>query len=215
MAAAPAELERRYEIVGRSSSTFTRLLRIFAGELGVSYSFRIVRDLTSANAADYADNPALKLPALIEPDGTWFGALNACRALAARANSPLTVIWPEAMTTPLLGNAQELVSQAMSTEIALIMGKLGGVEASTAYVRKLRVSLESSLSWLEANLADVLKSLPLERSLSHFEVALFCLVDHLEFREVLRLEPYPRLVEFRERFAARPSARSTLYRFDS
>jgi len=215
MAAAIAERASRCEIVGRSSSTFTRLLRIFASELGVSYSFRIARDLASLKTIDYADNPALKLPALVRPDGTWFGALNACRALWASTSAPLHVVWPDAMTTLLLGNAQELVSQAMTTEIALIMAKLGGVDQSTAYVGKLRTSFEASLRWLDANLAAVSTSLPAERSLSYFEVALFCLVDHLEFREVTSIQPYSRLSEFRDQFAARPSASSTRYRFDS
>ncbi|MGC4087143.1 MAG: hypothetical protein QM756_04410 [Polyangiaceae bacterium] len=49
-------------LVGRSSSHFTRLTRVFAAEFGVRYRFQIVPDLLSTEPADYADNPALKLP---------------------------------------------------------------------------------------------------------------------------------------------------------
>jgi hypothetical protein len=41
-------------IVGRSSSHFTRVARIFAAELAIDYSFSIVRDLTSSDAKIYA-----------------------------------------------------------------------------------------------------------------------------------------------------------------
>jgi hypothetical protein len=49
-------------LVGRSSSHFTRLTRIFAIELEVPHGFRPVFDLTSLATAEYADNPALKIP---------------------------------------------------------------------------------------------------------------------------------------------------------
>ena len=71
-------------LVGRSSSHFTRIARIFAHELEVAYEFQPVLDLTSVNRADYADNPTLRVPILRTEAGTWFGALNICRALARR-----------------------------------------------------------------------------------------------------------------------------------
>ena len=46
------------------------------------------------------------------------------------------------------------------------------------------------------------------------ETTLFCLVTHLEFRQVLATAPYRALTEFSERFGERPSARATTYRFD-
>ena len=54
-------------IVGRSSSHFTRLVRLFALELGVAYEFAPVYDLSSLDARDYAGNPALKLPSAGTP----------------------------------------------------------------------------------------------------------------------------------------------------
>jgi hypothetical protein len=44
---------------------------------------------------------------------------------------------------------------------------------------------------------------------------LFCLVRHLDFREILLTAPYPELNRFCERFEARSSARDTAYRFDT
>ena len=43
-------------IIGRSSSHFTRVTRIFAAELGVPYTLQVVPDLLSCDAADYGGN---------------------------------------------------------------------------------------------------------------------------------------------------------------
>jgi hypothetical protein len=45
-------------LVGRSSSHFTRVARIFALDLGVPHVFRPVLDMTSTDPATYADNCA-------------------------------------------------------------------------------------------------------------------------------------------------------------
>src|SRR3712207_3283249 len=93
----PAALEElaRPVIIGRSSSHFTRVTRIFAAEMHVDYSFRVVRDLMSSNPEDYGGNPALKIPSLQTPRGVWFGSLNVCRELWRQANPRPRVVWPE------------------------------------------------------------------------------------------------------------------------
>jgi glutathione S-transferase len=212
----------RPTLIGRSSSSFTRVTRIFAGELGVAYDFEIVRDLLSLQAADYGGNPALKLPSLRTSRGVWFGALNVCRELERMAARPLRTVWPEAHEHPLLANAQELALHAMATAVTLIMQKVGGA-AESPHSAKLNRSLLGSLAWLEENVGAALALLPAARELSYLEVTLFCLVSHLEFREVLGPkgaphagEPdYPALRRFSEGFAARPSAVATPYRFDA
>ncbi len=52
------------QIVGRRSSHFTRLTRIFAEELGLSYDVVPIYDMTPQDPSIYANNPALKLPIL-------------------------------------------------------------------------------------------------------------------------------------------------------
>ena len=71
------------ELVGRSSSHYTRVAQVFAHELGVPYRLVPVFDLTQLEADCYGDNPALKIPMLREsPDsGALFGAQNVCRRL--------------------------------------------------------------------------------------------------------------------------------------
>jgi glutathione S-transferase len=201
-------------LFGRSSSHFTRIARIFAAECEVEVDFHPIRDLMSADAGDYGGNPALKMPTLEDDEGSWFGSLGICRELARHSELNLDIVWPDDLATAQASNAQEMVLTAMSTEVGLVMGKSTGVPADNAHQAKLRASLLGALQWLEDNAAAAIASLPHERDLSYLEVSLFCLVEHLPFREVLSVEPFPALRAFAERFAARSSARETAYRFD-
>lgn len=210
-----AELETGHLVlVGRSSSHFTRVARIFAAELGVPCELSVVRDLTSADPAAYGGNPALKIPSLRTARGVWFGAANVCRELwRCSEGRPSTIVWPEQLELALLANAQELTLHAMSAEVALIMDKLsgGGARANP----KPEQSLLHVLAWLERHVAEVLAALPASRSLSFLEVTLYCLVTHLEFRDIVPLAPYPELCRFRDGFGRSASAESTRYCFDS
>lgn len=214
MAAAPADNSLPV-IFGRSSSHFTRVVRIFAAEMGVVHSFQVVRNLMSSDAQDYGGNPALKMPTLQTPRGLWFGALNISRELTRLSGLGRRVVWPEDLTQAIAASAQELVLGAMATEVALIMGKAVGSGAGGPHEAKMRTSLLSTLVWLEDNAAAALATLPPERDLSTLEVTLFCLVTHLGFRAVLPTDGYVQLNEFVERFAQRASAAATAYHFDS
>jgi hypothetical protein len=202
-------------IIGRSSSHFTRATRIFAAEMRVNYSFQVVRDLLSCDPGDYGENPALRLPTLHTPRGAWFGALNICRELSRQSSCRPRTVWPEDLHEPLLANAQELVVQAMTTEVTLIMAGLSGSGEENPHQVKMRKSLVNTMWWLENNARHVLDALPPERDLSYLEVTLFCLVTHLEFRDVLPISSYAGLNKFCQHFAERESTDETIYRFDT
>lgn len=202
-------------LFGRSSSHFTRVARVFAAEHGVAYDFVTLKDLTSLDPADYGGNPALKLPTLRTPRGTWFGSLNVCRELARLGDTRLHVVWPEDLTDPLAASAQELTVHGMATGVALIMGKpAAGTEPSKASV-KAQLSLTNTLAWLESNVDAALGLLPAERDLSFLEVSLFCMMRHLAFREVLPVEGYARLQAFCSRYEGRPAIIATTFQFDA
>ncbi|WP_437686943.1 glutathione S-transferase N-terminal domain-containing protein [Sorangium sp. So ce176] len=202
-------------LIGRSSSHFTRVARIFAAELGVAYAFQVVPDLRSVDAADYTGNPALRLPILRTGATTWFGALNICRELARRAPAQRRLVWPEHLTDALTANAQELAVQAMATEVALIMSQLAGTPKDDAQLAKPQKSLLNMLTWLDDNIHAAREALPQDRDLSYLEVCTFCLVTHLEFRSVLPTSGYRALTAFCDDFAQRASAQATAYRFDA
>ncbi|MBU8894009.1 glutathione S-transferase domain-containing protein [Corallococcus sp. H22C18031201] len=201
-------------LMGRSSSHFTRIVRVFAAETRTAHTLHVVRDLMSSDVKDYGGNPALRIPTWKTEQGSWFGALNICRELCRRASNPPRVVWPEDLTEPLPANAQELILQAMSTEVSLVMAKAGGASEGGAHPAKQRQSLLNMLAWLEENTPAALAALPRERDLSFLEVSLYCLVMHLEFRGVLSMAPYAALNAFCQRFGTRASIAETAFQFD-
>jgi len=200
-------------IAGRSSSHFTRVVRIFAHELGVEYAFQPVMDLLSQNSDDYLGNPALRLPVLESRGEAWYGALNICRELARRASPPRAIVWPD-LPDREVANAQELVLQGMSTEVSIVMHKLASPDQTDRYEDKNRRSLQNSLAWLEAKFPSVRARLPADRTISFLEVSAYCFLTHLEFRRLIDTTGYAQLSAFVREFDARPSARDTTYRFD-
>ncbi len=202
------------QIIGRSSSLFTRVPLIFARELGVTIELVPIPDMTEIDPVIYGGNPALKLPTLRRDGSVVFGAENICRALADHAGDRVRIVWPEQLRGDLPRNAQELVWHAMAAQVQLVFGTMiGKLPADNIYFTKGRRGFEGALRWLDTHVADALGALP-SRDLSLLEVSLFCLVEHLGFRATLPLEPYPALVAFARDFAARPSAQATTYRFD-
>jgi glutathione S-transferase len=203
------------QIVGRSSSLFTRMPLIFAEELAVPYELVPIHDMTALGPEVYAGNPALKLPILRVDGAVLFGALNICRAIDERAERPARVVWPEEQRSTLSRNAQELVWHGMAAQVQLVFGEIvGRLPADNVYFSKARAGLEGALQWLDAHVTDVISELPAPRRLSVFEVSLACLVDHLVFRETVSVEPYRSLVRFTREYSERPSVRRTAYRFD-
>jgi glutathione S-transferase len=204
------------QIVGRNSSHFTRLPRIFAHELGVPLELIPIYDMRALGPEVYAGNPALKLPILRTENSVVFGALNICRVIAERATRPARIVWPEDLRDDLSRNAQEMVWHAMTAQVQIIMGTgIGKLPADNVFFVKTRTGLEGALSWLDTHLAAALAALPAPRDVSVFEVSLFCLVEHLSFRITVPVEPYPALARFAAELAtAKASARETAYRLD-
>jgi glutathione S-transferase len=199
-------------IVGRSSSHFTRVVRILAAECSVPYEFQVVPDLLAVDADAYGGNPGLRLPNVVMPDGPTFGSLGGCRLVFSLSASPPRMVWPEETRQPLASNALELTLQAMSTEVSLIMVSSTTGDDS-AYANKLRAALQGMLTWLDSNLDAALDALP-DRDISYLELSLYCLADHVDFRGVASLASYSQLLAFRDRFAERASAAATPYAFD-
>jgi glutathione S-transferase len=209
-----ADRDARPRLVGRSSSHFTRLARLFAEELEVACGFAPVHDLASRDPADYAGNPALKLPVLVLPEGSVFGAENICRTLASLTPGPRRVVWTEQLPDLRARNAQELVWHGMGAQVQLVFGmQVARLPGENVYFAKAADGFRNALAWLDANLEAVLHGLP-PRDLSLLEASLFCLVEHLVFRDTLPVAPYRHLVAFADVFRERPAAQHTAYAFD-
>jgi glutathione S-transferase len=166
--------------------------------------------MTTLDRAAYGDNPALKIPVLIDAQGPLFGTENICRALMHRARVTDVVLRGD-VATRVVANAEELSLHALSAGVTLITS----AAAQQPPPPKVRPSLDNALAFLEAHIDEVLAALPASRRLSFCETSLFCLLTHLPFRNVMEVTPYPRLQAFCTTFAHRPSAASTTYRYDT
>lgn len=201
-------------IVGRPSSLFTRVPLLFAHALGVPLEFDTIPDMTRTEPAAYADNPALKLPILRSGNETVFGAYNICRVIARQAGAQGEVAWPEAVPGIAAANAHELVAHCMSAQVQVVMGvQVSGLPAENVYFTKALAGMRGALQWLDAHLDEVLAQLPADRRLSWFETCLFCLLEHLTFRQTLEWQQMPNLVAFARGYAQRPEAVATAYRY--
>lgn len=205
-------------LVGRSSSHFTRVARMFAHELGVPLELLVVHDLMSHDATTFHGNPALKIPTLLVGASVVFGTDNICRKLvehAGRTGDPRIVL-SEHVTDDVARNAQELIWQAMALQVQVRVGiELAKLPADNQFFTKATASLSGALVWLDQHVEDVIEHLPRPRAVSVLEVTLFCLLEHLAFRPTVPLGPFPTLRAFAAAFAARESAGSTTFHFDS
>lgn len=204
----------KFELCGRRSSHWTRVARMFAHEAGVEVKYTPILDMAALNAAAYRGNPALRLPVLRMNGEVLVGTQNICRVFVAAGNVPLRVVWPEVAPGVLLANAHELVLQAMATQVTIVFARyLAKIPDDNLLLRKSQESLEGSLRWLDVRIPDIITQLP-ARDLSFLEVSLFCLLDHLGFRQTSTLTDYPALQRFRAIFGERGSARVTPFGFD-
>jgi len=205
-----------WRIIGRSSSHYTRLVRLFAEEVERPYRLQVVADLGSLSPDDYGGNPALKLPVLVTDASAVFGAENICRALARGGAETFRIVWPEDVTAPCARNAQELVWHGMQAQVQIAFGtQIASLSPDSLYFRKAAAGVSHSLRWLDDNLPAVLSALPASRDLSLFEATLFCLFEHVRFRGTVAAASCPALSTFAQAFAERPSALKTPYGFDN
>lgn len=207
----------KVRLTGRRASHFTRVAAMFAHELNIPFELEVVHDLMSVHTAAFGGNPTLKLPTLHIGTTTVFGTENICRTLiehACRAGDPRIVL-PEHTSDAVVRCAQELVWAGMLAQVQLRVGvAVAKLPADNVFFVKAAAGLTGALTWLEERLDDVLQRLPAQRELSLFEVALFCLIEHIAFCPTVPLEPFPQLRRFAEKFGERSSAQQTPFRFD-
>lgn len=204
-----------WQLIGRRSSLYTRVARVFSLELAVPLELVQVNDLTSLDPVHYGGHPALKLPTLCVGDEHVFGTEQICRRIASAARRARRVAWPEDLQGSLCANAQELVWHAMSAQVQwIMMAQLGHLPPDNPSLAKARAGFEGALRWLDGRLGDILQALPAGRDLSLFEVTLHCLVEHLSFRKTTDLEDFQALNAFSAHWAQRDSSLATQYRFE-
>jgi glutathione S-transferase len=202
-----------WTLIGRSSSHYTRVVRIAAEEIGTIYRLEPIHDFTTESPAVFGGNPALKMPVLRRDKLVVYGTLNICRTLANERGAHDLFFWPEMARSVALMNAHELLAHAMAAEVDIVMHEYVARRPADAVSRKRRKSLLNCLRWLDQNLEELRTELP-PNQLSIFEISLYCLVTHLPFRNPTDLSGAPTLVQFERSFGERRSTQATPYQFD-
>lgn len=200
-------------LIGRQSSHYTRMVRIVAAELGVPLTLAPVLNLLSDDPAQFGGNPALKLPVLRHGDDHVYGALAICRYLETLVSGAPPIVWPEQRREPLLLNAHELLAHLMAVQVEVVFHEIVEKRPPDAASRKRRQSLLNCLDWFERHLDALLAATP-PGAIDILQVGLFCLLEHLPFRNPIDLAHCPRLTAFATSFGQRDAARATPYRFD-
>lgn len=195
-------------LFGRQDSHYTRLVRILAAELGVELPMQPVHGLMRLEPANFGGHPALRLPVLQVGGDSIYGSLNICRVIARAAGREGDVSWPQDSFDPLLLNAHELVANGMAVHLELVMHEVVDGRPPDITSTKRHAGLVGSLRWLDERLAAIRAALPPGR-VSVFEVSLFCLLEHLPFRNGIEVADFAALADFVREFGARPSARAT------
>ena len=202
-------------IIGRQSSHYTRQVRMLAHELGVDYDLAPIHDLLGEDPQAYGGNPALKLPSLRIGDTVVWGSANAMRALARLVpGGEARVAWPEQATSPLAMNAHEVLAHAMATQVDVVFHEVVAKRPPDAVSAKRRTSLVNCLAWLDAHLDAVQAELPADR-IRCFDLGLYCLFEHLAFRNPIDTTGWQTLHRFAAAMGQREAARATPYRFDT
>ena len=201
-------------LFGRQSSHYTRLVRMLVAELGAELPMQPVHGLMSLDPAVFGGHPGLRLPVLEIDGDSIYGSLNICRVIAHRLGRAGDVAWPEDSLDALWLDAHELVANAMGMHLELVMHEVVDKRPPDITSTKRHAGLVGSLQWLDQRLPAIRAALP-PAQVSIFELSLFCLLEHLSFRNPIPLPPLPALHAFVDEFGARESARATSYRFDA
>ncbi len=202
-------------LVGRSSSHFTRFARIFAIEAECDFEFELLENLASSDIDYYSGNPSLTIPVLLVDGKPLLGSVNICRKFAELSGNRNHYSLPEDFIgRRLLQNSHELVMTGMSTQVTIVFSTLfAGISKDNDLVKKSHARLNGLLAWMNLNLGEVLAQLPAD-GLSTIEAALFCLLEHIEFRSTEGIVIGEDLQKFVTEFGERKSAKSTKYKMD-
>ena len=200
-----APYAERMSVVQRSSVAAARTSRAACRSSRVSsaWSTHSSRSSTCCRTTRSATpgNPALKLPVLKLEDGSWFGQLNACRALARRVDRRPAIVWPEQLA------GRNAPTHRSSCSRAWQRGESDHRRALAFCSRRSRDEGTrqpgGQRRLLDEHLDAALSELPAGRDLSFFETTLFCFITHLQFREVMQIDRHQNLLSFCAKFGDR------------
>jgi glutathione S-transferase len=188
-------------------SHFSRKVRIVVRELGLECEESYVRDLLSADPADFGGNPILRVPVLKDGE-TWVIESDQIVRYVLETYDAGNDRFGFFSMTPAQRNALSIVSAIMGAEVELILSRRAGLAAESGglYFERYRKVIGHGLAWLERDGA----SLWPERDPSYLDIALTCMWDHLVHNRLRdEASSWPWIEARALRHASRPSFAAT------
>ena len=178
-------------LLGTTTSPYTRKVRVLLNAIGRPYEFLDIRSEPGASALKAAA-PLGKIPVLVADDGTIVPDSSLISGwLWAKHESDLRDAgWdldPEAFADRAL---QTVVEGALDAAINHRYLRLDGF-IETGYIAKQRLRVERVMSWLDERMV-------FKQPLGASALSLGCALDWIAFRDVLELERWPALAQFRQ-----------------
>lgn len=195
-------VQARPQLHGTPLSHYTRKIRILAAELGIDLDFVPVDGgVLATDPARYADNPLMRVPALVHGDDVVVDSDHIARYLVTRWDDARDRLGVRSERVADL-NRLAVTNGVMQNGVVLVLAKRGGgiddLERVT-YFQKLREAMRGGLAWLDARQPD--DAAPFD----YRDIAAICVFQWLAHYGLVPLEPYARLAARVARFAARPS----------
>lgn len=184
-------------------SHFARKVRILMAELGVQYETVWVQSLLATSPTAFADNPLMRIPALVVGDRVIVDSDHIARVIVDTYDASDWFGVKSGDPTQL--NRLAVANGIMENEVILILARRGGFEDidSVAYFKKLKVAIDEGLAWLDKNIA-------LDAPLTWADITLICMWDHVtHYKSASGLDRYPRIAQRVAQFAQRPSIAAT------
>jgi glutathione S-transferase len=193
----------RLQLHGTPLSHFTRKVRILLAELGVDYEQVWVPGVLAATPATFANNPLMRVPALVDGPITLFESDHIARYLVGKYDASDWFGVRSDETDAL--NRLAVANGIMSNEVVLILAKRGGLDDidGVVYFRKLLAAIEAGLAWLDTNIA-------MQAPMAYADIALVCMWQHVQhYKLVSDVERFTRIAARVQQFADRPSIVAT------
>jgi glutathione S-transferase len=196
------------ELYGTAPSPFTRKVRIVLLELGLDCDFKLLTDLASVSADQFASNPLLQLPTLVDGTERVFDSSIICEYLIDTYGSKRSALVylpkPESKFKDLQRLA--ILNGGMDAGVKIIRAARSDIPNFDQYTmfKQERVAIQDALAWLDKDLSA--QSFYYAGVFSILEVTLQCFLDWAQFRNLIKsLDQWPNLKRFNEFHQTRPS----------
>lgn len=184
------------KLVGSTTSPYSRRIRLLLADTPHDF---ISLDIYGGDRDELRrQTPALKIPMLEDDGQVVYDSRVIARYLGNKLGlAPLS--WDQE-------NLLTLVDAANDSYVSILLSKRSGldVDQDALFFNLQRERVDKALSAL----ADAVDAKQFD-DWQYPAICLYCLVDWLDFRELLQGDAAPRLLAFRDRFANRGDVRAT------